>query len=155
MASKETLKPVGIAIIGFAGVIGRRHTTHVISNPSAALLAVVDDAPSASDLAAQLAPGVPFYQSVAEMLSTTVPNAAIVCTPNAYHVTVGLELADAGVHLLVEKPLAETEAAARRLVDRAREKGVKLLVGHHRRFNPYIIAARKVFETSEDQIHRA
>ncbi|KAI0517213.1 hypothetical protein F5B22DRAFT_134358 [Xylaria bambusicola] len=151
MASTETRKPIGIAVIGFAGIIGRRHTAHVISNPSAALLAVVDGAPGASDLAAQLAPGVPFFQTVTEMLSTTVPDAAIVCTPNAHHVTVGLELADAGVHLLVEKPLAEAKASARTLVDRVRQKGVKLLVGHHRRFNPYVVAARKVLKTSDEK----
>ncbi|KAI1121752.1 hypothetical protein F5Y10DRAFT_255659 [Nemania abortiva] len=146
--------PVSIAIIGFGGLIGRRHTAHVLSNASAALVAVVDGALGASELAAQLAPGVPYYRSVAEMLSAsssdnTPPEAAIICTPNAYHVSVALELAEAGVHLLVEKPLADTKAAARRLVDRAREMGVKLLVGHHRRFNPYVVAARRVLAASE------
>ncbi|KAI1749650.1 hypothetical protein F4782DRAFT_512653 [Xylaria castorea] len=146
--------PVNIAIIGFGGLIGRRHTAHVLSNASAALVAVVDGAPAASELAAQLAPGVPCYQSVTEMLSAcaanhSTPEAAIVCTPNAHHVPAALELAEAGVHLLVEKPLADTKAAARTLVDRARELGVKLLVGHHRRFNPYVVAARKVLEASK------
>ncbi|KAI3340701.1 hypothetical protein F4824DRAFT_451926 [Ustulina deusta] len=147
-------QPIGIAIIGFGGLIGRRHTAHVLSNSSAALVAVVDGAPGASELAAQLAPSVPYYRSVTEMLSgvganTPPPDAAIVCTPNAYHVPVALELANAGVHLLVEKPLADTKAAARTLVDRARETGIKLLVGHHRRFNPYVVAARKVLVASE------
>ncbi|KAI1309808.1 hypothetical protein F5Y03DRAFT_347430 [Xylaria venustula] len=154
MASSQTTAPkppVRIAVIGFGGLIGRRHTAHVLANTSATLAAVVDSAPGAPELAAQLAPGVPYYRSVAEMLSAATPDAAIVCTPNAFHVSVGLELADAGVHLLVEKPLADTTAAARTLVDRGREKGVKLLVGHHRRFNPYIVAARKVLEASESE----
>ncbi|KAI0467105.1 hypothetical protein F4859DRAFT_495135 [Xylaria cf. heliscus] len=147
-------RPVSIAIIGFGGLIGRRHTAHVLSNASADLIAVVDGAPSAAELAAQLAPGVPYYPSVTDMLSAcaannSTPEAAIVCTPNAYHVPVALELAEAGVHLLVEKPLADTKAAARTLVDRARELGVKLLVGHHRRFNPYVVAAQKVLKASQ------
>ncbi|KAI0444359.1 hypothetical protein F4803DRAFT_254864 [Xylaria telfairii] len=147
-------RPVSIAIIGFGGHIGRRHTAHVLSNASATLVAIVDGAPAASELAVQLAPGVPYYQTVTEMLSAcavnkSTPEAAIVCTPNAYHVPLALELAEAGVHLLVEKPLADTKAAARTLVDRARELGIKLLVGHHRRFNPYIVAARKVLEVSK------
>ncbi|KAI1364400.1 hypothetical protein F5Y08DRAFT_307091 [Xylaria arbuscula] len=152
MASTEAHKQVGIAVIGFGGLIGRRHTAHVLSNPSATLVAVVDGAPGASELATQLAPGVPYYKSVTEMLSISIPDAAVVCTPNAYHVSVGLELADAGVHLLVEKPLADTKAAARTLVDRAREKGVKLLVGHHRRFNPYVVAAQKVLTASDEKL---
>ncbi|GAW23354.1 hypothetical protein ANO14919_129120 [Xylariales sp. No.14919] len=154
--AQDVKRPVGIAIIGFGGLIGRRHTAHVLSNASAILVAVVDGAPGASELAAQLAPGVPYYRSVSEMLSastanTPPPEAAVVCTPNAYHVSVALELADAGVHLLVEKPLADTKAAARTLVDRAREKGVKLLVGHHRRFNPYVVAARNVLTASAEK----
>lgn len=151
MASTEVRKQVRIAVIGFGGLIGRRHTVHVLSNPSATLVAVVDSAPGTSELAAQLAPGVPYYESVSEMLSALTLHAAIVCTPNAYHVPVGLELADAGVHLLVEKPLADTKAAACTLVDRARERGVKLLVGHHRRFNPYVVAAQKILAASAEK----
>jgi predicted dehydrogenase len=138
----EAKQPVRIAIIGFRGLIGRRHTAHVLANPSATLVAVVDGALGASDLASELVPGVPYYPSVTAMLSATTaaekstPEAAIVCTPNAYHVPVGLELVKAGVHLLVEKPLANSKAAARVLVDRAQEAGVKLLVGHHRRVRP-------------------
>ncbi|KAI0810447.1 hypothetical protein GGR55DRAFT_679038 [Xylaria sp. FL0064] len=54
---------------------------------------------------------------MAEMLSagTKTPKAAIVCTPNGCHVSVGLELADAGVHLLVEKPKACFVTAPSRL----------------------------------------
>ncbi|TGJ87551.1 hypothetical protein E0Z10_g1204 [Xylaria hypoxylon] len=154
---RDGKRPVGIAIIGFGGLIGRRHTAHVLSNASAVLLAVVDGAPGAAELASQLAPGIPYYPSVSEMLSASAtadkstPEAAIVCTPNAYHVSVALELADAGVHLLVEKPLADTKAAARTLVDRVHEMGIKLLVGHHRRFNPYVVAARKVLMASEEK----
>jgi len=155
-------QPVRIAVIGFAGVIGRRHTAHVLSNKSAILVAVVDAAPDASEVAAQLAPGVPFYRSVAEMLEAFTfkgngkeeqgLEAAIVCTPNAYHVPVALELVDAGMqYLLVEKPLADTKAAGRLLVDHAREKGVKILVGHHRRFNPYVLAAKKVLSSPKPE----
>ncbi|KAI0538690.1 hypothetical protein GGR58DRAFT_467022 [Xylaria digitata] len=154
--SADCKRPVRIAIIGFGGLIGRRHTAHVLSNAFAALVALVDSAPGASELAAQLAPGVPYYRSVSEMLPASAandssPEAAIVCTPNAYHVSVALELADAGVHLLVEKPLADTKEAARTLVDHARKAGVKLFVGHHRRFNPYVVAARKVLTASEEK----
>lgn len=151
--------PIRIAIIGFGGLIGRRHTAHVLANASATLAAVVDGAPGASDLASQLAPGVPYYPSVTALLSSTVaekstPEAAIVCTPNAYHVPVALELVEAGVHLLVEKPLADTKADARLLVDRARSAGVKLLVGHHRRFNPYVIAAKKALAPTDGETDR-
>ncbi|KAI1827093.1 hypothetical protein F4861DRAFT_536279 [Xylaria intraflava] len=93
-AGNRNQQPARIAIKGFGGLIGRRHTAHVLSNASAVLAAVVDDATNASSPAARLKPGVPYYWSVTKMLS------------------IALELVEAGIHLLVEKPLADTKASA-------------------------------------------
>ncbi|CAH0028751.1 unnamed protein product [Clonostachys rhizophaga] len=54
------------------------------------------------------------------------PEAAIVCTPNHTHVAVAKELSAAGIHVLLDKPV---------------------LVGHHRRFNPYIVSAKQVLSS--------
>ncbi|TKA83847.1 hypothetical protein B0A55_00114 [Friedmanniomyces simplex] len=110
--------------------------------PDAALLCLVDPSPVAKPLAIDL--GVPWYGSVQEMLQARdIPDAAIVCTPNSTHVSISIELLKAGVHVLVEKPIATTIADAHQLVDFARSSGKKLLVGHHRRFNPYITATKR------------
>ncbi|KAH8602922.1 hypothetical protein B0O99DRAFT_679903 [Bisporella sp. PMI_857] len=131
-----------IAIIG-TGLIGPRHAVSVINNASANLTALVDPAPPAATTAASI--NTPHYPSISALLcSPHRPLAAIICTPNNTHVPLALELIAAGIHVLVEKPISTTIPDGIKLISAAREAGVKLLVGHHRRFNPYLLAAKKV-----------
>ena len=74
------------------------------------------------------------------------PEGVIVATPNQVHVENGLECVAAGVPVLVEKPIADDVASAIRLVEAAEARGVPLLVGHHRRHNPMIQAAKRAIE---------
>jgi len=67
-----------------------------------------------------------------------------VCTPNHLHTCVAAELATKGVHLLVEKPISTSLADAKALQELAKKHSVRVLVGHHRRFNPYILAAKQL-----------
>jgi predicted dehydrogenase len=70
-------------------------------------------------------------------------DAAIVAVPTSAHAEVGCRLLDAGLDLLVEKPVAPDLASARRLVDAARARGRILQVGHLERFNPAVAALRQ------------
>lgn len=137
---------LNIAIIG-GGLIGPRHAKSILSNPHTTLIALVDPAPHGPDLAASL--NTTYYPSHSSLLSSAHrPDAAIICTPNSTHVPLALELIAAGVKaLLVEKPISTTIEEGIRLVEEAKKKGVKLLVGHHRRFNPYLLAAKAVLDS--------
>ncbi|TVY53861.1 UDP-N-acetylglucosamine 3-dehydrogenase, partial [Lachnellula suecica] len=138
--------PLKIAIIG-GGLIGHRHGSSVLTNPSTTLTALVEPSPSGPSTAAFL--HTTHYTSLSSLLASPhKPDAAIVCTPNNTHVSLSLELIEAGVHVLVEKPISESVEEGRVLVERAREKGVKLLVGHHRRFNPYLLATKAHLSSS-------
>jgi predicted dehydrogenase len=75
-------------------------------------------------------------------------DAVVVATPPSTHVPVALEAIEAGKHVLVEKPLAPTTAAARRLIAAAADAGVVLLVGHTFEYNP---AVRKLRELAQGQ----
>jgi predicted dehydrogenase len=133
-----------IAIIG-GGLIGPRHAQSVLSNPSTHLTALVDPAPHGPQTAASLS--TTHYPTVTSLLSSKDrPEAAIICTPNKTHVPLSLELISAGIHVLVEKPISTSVEDGQRLIEAAREKAVCLLVGHHRRFNPYLLAAKKEVE---------
>lgn len=133
--------PTKIAVIG-VGLIGPRHAQTVIDDGDAVLSAIVDPM-LGEDLAKTL--GVAHYHSVADLVtSTDKPDGAIICTPNHTHVAVGLELIRAGVHILVEKPISIDVETGQTLVREGEKAGVKILVGHHRRFNSYIIAAKEV-----------
>ncbi len=59
--------------------------------------------------------------------------------PSDLHHEVGLELMKAGIHVLVEKPLATTIADAEALAEAAEVNGVTLMVGHVERFNPAVL----------------
>ena len=137
------LARIRIAVVG-AGLIGRRHITHVRACPEAALHAIVDPTDVARDLAA--AAGVPWFADIGAMLAVGKPDAVIVATPNSLHVDHGLACVAAGLPTLVEKPIADTVDGARRLVGAAEAAGVPLLVGHHRRHNPLIARAKATID---------
>ncbi|KAF2165830.1 hypothetical protein M409DRAFT_24117 [Zasmidium cellare ATCC 36951] len=129
-----------IAVIG-TGLIGPRHAQSVQSNPDARLLCVVDPRLEAKEVAEAF--GVPLFESIKQMVAEGHrPDAAIVCTPNSTHVAVSLELFKEGIHVLVEKPISIDIASGKQLITAAEEAGRHLLVGHHRRFNPYVTATK-------------
>ncbi len=66
--------------------------------------------------------------------------AATICTPTVTHYEIGRELLAKGLHLLIEKPIAESPAHARELSELAAAKGCILQVGHIERFNPVLRA---------------
>lgn len=138
---------VKVAIVG-AGLIGPRHAQSVISNSSTELVGLVDPAPTGEATAAQLKTN--YFPSVdALVTSSNKPDAAIVCTPNHTHVPVAKELLAGGVHVLLEKPVSDTLETGRSLLEFAQapeREHLKLLVGHHRRFNPYVRATKAVLD---------
>nr|POF03909.1 scyllo-inositol 2-dehydrogenase (nad(+)) [Quercus suber] len=152
---------IRVAVIG-VGSIGPRHAESVVSCPDTRLLCIVDPAPSAHPIAQTL--GVPRFDSLQQMLTVEhcIPDAAIVCTPSNTHVPVSQELLAVGIHILVEKPISTTAAAGQQLVDTLRQlhriehanhdqnvsKSPRLIVGHHRRFNPYVTATKRAIDAN-------
>lgn len=135
---------IRIAIIG-AGLIGPRHAQSVLTNTSTELVALVD--PSSSGLQVAQALKTAYYASIPSMLEAIHPDAAIVCTPNHTHVAVARELLAADIHVLVEKPISDTLDTGRDLLNFASQPErahLKLLVGHHRRFNPYVVKTKEI-----------
>lgn len=138
----SSLPKVTIAIIG-GGLIGPRHAQAVNKNPNATLIALVDPAPHGPKVAAEL--NTNHYPSISALLSSShKPDAALICTPNSTHVSIAKELVSAGIHILVEKPMSTDIPSGRELIAHAKACNVKLLVGHHRRFNSYIVTAKSI-----------
>jgi len=124
-----------IAIAG-AGQIGRVHQRHIAQRSDCRLVAFVDPAPATRDL------GVPLYADLATMLREERPDGVILATPNALHVAGAVECLQAGVPVLVEKPVASTVESALELLHVQQRTGVAALVGHHRRHSAYLQSAR-------------
>lgn len=143
------------AVIGAAGLIGIRHVQHVLDEPTTTLSCIVDPTPAGASLAEKL--NVPNFGSVNALIAAKkageiAVDAAIVATPNQTHVPLGILCVDNDISVLVEKPVSVDSASAITLLQaasRAKARGstARVLVGHHRRLNTYIRAAKKAVDS--------
>jgi predicted dehydrogenase len=122
---------VRLAIVG-AGIMGTNHARVARMLRGGRLVAVVDrDTERAAKAAA--ATGARVAGDIEEVLDEI--DAAVIAVPTEFHHGVACSLAERGIHLLVEKPLAETTAQAEAIATAAASGGVVLAVGHVERFN--------------------
>ena len=127
-----------------AGAFGKNHLRVYRELEAAgfgvALVAAVEpDGARAAEHAAQY--GIPVYSTVDELLSADLGlDAATVAVPTVHHHAVASALLDAGLDLLVEKPLAASLAEADDLIERAAKGNRILQPGHLERFNPAVLA---------------
>ena len=126
------MKPVKLAVVG-AGHLGAIHARLANSFDEIELVGIFDaTAEIGRDVARQL--GTRAFVDFDALISQI--DAAVVATPTHTHRAVSLELLQAGIHVLVEKPIAVHVADADRLISAARSVGRILQVGHVERFNP-------------------
>ena len=127
---------VRTAVIG-VGYLGRFHAQKYASLPQSRLVAVVDADPVARDrVAAEV--GCRAVADFREVLGEV--DAVSIATPTPAHHDIARECLERGVHVLVEKPVTETLAEAKSLIEIAARRGRILQVGHLERFNPAIRA---------------
>lgn len=135
MAAKETEGgSLRVAVIG-AGYLGRFHAQKYKALPGVELAGVIDRDPRrAAEVGAEL--GVPFGTDPAALPGGV--RAVSVAVPTREHCAVALPLLERGVHVLVEKPIAEDPQQARAMIRAAAAAGAVLQVGHLERFNPAV-----------------
>jgi UDP-N-acetylglucosamine 3-dehydrogenase len=125
------------------GAMGRNHARVLSALDGVDLVGALDPAPGA------VAPyGVPLVSDLEDLLALRLDYAVIAC-PTALHEEIGLRLAEAGVHALIEKPLASSVESARRLVAAFESRGLVGAVGHIERYNPALQSLRKRLENGE------
>ena len=134
----------GFGIVG-AGVISAMHAEAISSLPGARLAAVTDvDAQRAAALAE--AHGASAEPGLDELLGRPDVDVVCVCVPSGMHAQVGVRAAAAGKHLVVEKPIDVTLAAADRLIAAAEEAGVAMTVVSQTRFEPGLTELRGLLD---------
>jgi predicted dehydrogenase len=134
------MNPLRVAVVG-AGVFGRNHIRVISQMPGVELAAVVD-----SDLkkleALDLSPATARVVDLDQIPAAL--DAAVVVTPTKTHEIISARLLEAGLDVLVEKPIADSSQAGERLSRIADERGRILQVGHLERFNPAVTALSKI-----------
>lgn len=103
-----------IAIVGL-GKMGIMHAAVVGTHPRAEIAAIVDVQPRLEPYARGLGLKAPFYASVDEMLATAEVDAVMVCTPASTHLPIAAACVERGLHVFVEKPLADSLDSARKM----------------------------------------
>ncbi len=129
---------VGVIGVGHLG----RHHARIYAEMSSCELACVHDAVSARAMEVADEFGTSACAEMRDLLDRV--DAVSVAVPTSDHHRVAMECLEAGVHVLVEKPIAATVDQAAHLVQTARERGLTLQVGHVERFNPAIRGALRV-----------
>jgi predicted dehydrogenase len=137
---------VRLAVVG-AGVMGANHVRIAKSLPEVDFVGVVD---ADEDRARAAAGDAGAFRSVAELVESTDTQAVVLAVPTALHAELTHESLDAGLHVLVEKPIAASVDEAREMVAAADRAGRYLMVGHVERFNPVIIECVKYLD---DPLH--
>lgn len=113
-------------------------------------LVAVCDTDAQRSAAAGAQHGVPAYAEHRRLLAEVRPDVVHVCTPHDQHLPVLLDCLDAGVHVVVEKPLAHTVAAAEEVVRAAaRRPELKVGVCFQNRYNPTSRAMRAALASGE------
>lgn len=138
-----TMANLRAGLIGL-GMMGRNHA-RVLSNLDGVDLVAVAD----HDHEAQGVPGGgAVLDNVQDLISAGIDYCAV-AVPTAHHQEVGLALAEAGVHAIIEKPLATDTPSARKLADAFSTAGLVGAVGHVERYNPALQSARTRVEAGE------
>jgi len=140
-----------VAVAG-AGAFGKNHLRVIHQSEHAELAGVYDLDPARAAAVAETH-GCRVFRSLDELAQNA--EAAVIASPTVTHSEVGCKLMEAGLDVMVEKPIAHSLEAARSLVDTAARQKRILQVGHLERFNPAVIAlAAAIGKPLFFEIHR-
>ena len=131
-----------MGLIGL-GSMGRHHARVIRATEGMELVAVADPGGDQFGAAGELE----LLPDVAALIDAGL-DAAVVAVPTAYHESIALALAEAGVPTMVEKPIAHSVEAGRRVADAFASRGLVGAVGYVERCNPALRALRERLDAS-------
>jgi predicted dehydrogenase len=140
------MSKIKVAVVGCGSIAQKRHILEYEANPNVELVAFVDPRIERAQKYADKHSAQAFAD-YKEMLSSVQVDAVSVCTPNYLHAEVSIAAANAGAHVLVEKPMAGTEEEAAAMIEAAKRNGVFLMVGHNQRLMPPHVKAKEILQS--------
>jgi UDP-N-acetylglucosamine 3-dehydrogenase len=120
------------AVIGM-GSMGRNHFRVLREMPDVNVVAVCDPSLNGSV-------DVPIYTDVFDLLEKENLDFAVIAVPTIQHAEIAIPVAQRGIAILLEKPVADTVANAEHIAEEITNTGVPCAVGHIERFNPVVTA---------------
>ena len=138
----DPMVPVKVGVIGI-GIMGWHHARVLSLLKDAQLVAVADPDPERGQLATEQF-GCDWFPDYHSLLGEV--EAVCIAVPTLLHHKVGQTCLEAGLHVLIEKPIAASQEEASALIVAANKAGRLLQVGHIERFNPAFRELIKVVE---------
>lgn len=138
---------IKVAVIG-VGSMGKNHARVFAELDECNLVAICDiDEAQAKKIAEKL--DCHAYTNYKEMFSKENLDLVSIAVPTSLHREVALDAIDTGLHLIVEKPISDSIEHAKEIVNKAKEKGLTLSVGHIERFNPAVIKLKEIIDNGK------
>ena len=134
-----------IAIVG-AGRWGKNHVRTAASILPPQNITVCDTRTETAKIVKGINNNINFTTDISKVLEDKKISAAIVATPAETHFDVASKFIDAGKHVLVEKPITLHTEEARKLLKLAKDKNVKLMVGHVLLYHPAILKMKELID---------
>ena len=138
-------EPLRVGLIGYGLAGSAFHAPLVEAVPGLTLASVVTSNPERAAQARATHPHAQILPSADELFGAAdAHDLVVVAAPNREHVPLGLAAVEAGLHLVVDKPLAASVADAQRLADAAAARGVVASVFHNRRWDGDFLTLRRL-----------
>lgn len=135
---------IRLGLIG-AGAVGALHAQAALQTPGVRVTAVCDLVASTAEAVAESS-GAAVFTDHRALIAAGLVDAVVVNTPHALHTAIVLDCAAAGLHVLVEKPMATTAAECTEMSRACEQAGVVLFVGHIQHFLPPMAAAKAALD---------
>ena len=139
-----------VGVIG-VGAMGRNHARIYADLDNVELVAVADtNKESISHIARKY--GCKGYLDYNDMLAKEKLDIVSIVVPTSKHKEAALAVIEKGVNVLLEKPIASTVEEGMEIIKSAKEKNVKLTIGHIERFNPAVIELKKMLDRDRKSV---
>jgi len=140
--------PVRVGLVGYGGSfnMGKAHADSINPVRGLEVTAACDVDPARLEVAREQQPGIKTFTDVKKMASSGEVDLAVIVTPHDSHVSIALDLLNAGVGVLCEKPFSLTRDESTQMIEAARKKNVLLTTFHNRRWDADFLTIRKVIE---------
>ncbi|WP_054954891.1 Gfo/Idh/MocA family protein [Paenibacillus dakarensis] len=142
------MNKIKVAVLGCGAIAQRRHIPEYASNEHVELVAFADPNKERVEAVAREYGGKA-YTNYEELLKNEKLDAVSVCSPNYLHAPMAIAAANAGLHVLVEKPMAASAEEGQEMIDAARKNGVYLMIGHNQRLMPPHVKAKEILDSGK------
>jgi predicted dehydrogenase len=139
---------MGFGVVG-AGILGEEHSLVYSHMPESELVAVCDVNGERARAVAEKFGARQWYTNYHELVKSPDIQAVSIATPDHLHTDIAIAAAQAGKHILIEKPLATSLAEAEKIEAAVKQAGVKFMVDYQNRTNPPFVSAKKSVEAGE------